>query len=171
MNKVIVSLFGAENFAWPRCLASNIILTISDDDLHPFWTAGDRDGFVKFALKNKKTQRGNKPNLSTASRWFGLHSNVAETNGDHWLHRTADELWWTISRSDPFVIHPAGVHGANGVSQSFIEKPCDPWSNKNKKGFPLRWGALHPKARAILSTQSTQISLSAENQEYVLESV
>ncbi|WP_205995691.1 hypothetical protein [Pseudolabrys sp. FHR47] len=168
MNKVIVSLFGAENFAWQRCLANNVVLTISDDDLRSYWTAGDRDGFVAFALANKKTQRGNQLNKSTASRWYGLHSNVAATNGDYWLHRDGDTLWWTVTKADSFTVTPTGASGINGVPQSYLEKPCEPWLKVDLRGDALAWSALHPKAKNFLTTQSTQSSLSGEKRDYAL---
>jgi hypothetical protein len=163
---VYVSLFGTENYAWARCLTENVIVTVVDDDLFPFWQTRDRLGFVNYAIRNKKTRRGNIPNKQTASRWYGLMQNVADTEGDYWIHRNGEEIWWTISGSEVFNYVPE-LDAAHARSYVF-RKACVSWSNKDKMGQPLRWSALHPKAKNILSTQSTQIALSEENKEYVL---
>jgi hypothetical protein len=167
MKKVYVSLFGVDNFAWPKCLKQSVVLTVVDNDLLAFWTSADREGFITYSLKTKKTQRGNIPNRQTASRWYGLLSNIAETNGDYWLHRNGDELWWTISTGQNYSLI-VDETDASAVDMTFIQKPSMAWSNKDRNGAPLRWSALHPRARNILSTQSTQISLSDENRDYVL---
>jgi len=65
-----------------------------DDDLFPFWEKRDRNGFIQYAIAKKKTERGNKPNKQTASRWYGLIENIAHTAGDYWIHRDGDEIWW-----------------------------------------------------------------------------
>lgn len=162
--KLYISLFGADNYAWPRCQTESVIVTITDHDLFPFWAARDREGFIEYAVKKKKTQRGNIPNRQTASRWYGLIQNVVETEGDYWLHRSGDEIWWTVSGAAP--ADYVEEHDPSGARTFVFRKQCAPWSNKDLKGRPLRWSALHPKARNILSTQSTQITLSGENKSY-----
>ncbi|HEY1858081.1 hypothetical protein [Acidocella sp.] len=47
-----------------------------------------------------------------------------------------------------------------------LHKPCDPWSNHNRKGVALSWNALHPKAKDFLFTEGTLQQLSLENAEY-----
>lgn len=163
---IYISLFGADNYAWPRCRTDSVVVTIVDHDLLPFWEARDRDGFIEYAVGKKKTQRGNIPNRQTASRWYGLIENVVETDGDYWIHRSGDEIWWTTS--SPVSFDYVEENDPSGARTFVFRKPCGPWSNKDMSGRPLRWSALHPKARNILSTQSTQITLSGENKAYTL---
>jgi hypothetical protein len=47
-------------------------------------------------------------------------------------------------------------------------KPCDPWSNKNRKGNRLEWSGLHPKAQEFLFTEGTLQQLKPDNAEYAL---
>jgi hypothetical protein len=167
--KIYVSLFGGENYAWARCLKENVVLTVVDDDLVSFWERGDRVGFIDYAIRKKKTRRGNTPNRQTASRWYGLIQNIVDTVGDYWIHRDGDEIWWTLSGADNFDYVPEKLDEGIPRTRTFVFwKPSAPWSNKNKVGRPLRWSALHPKAKNILSTQSTQITLSNESEAYVL---
>src|SRR5580700_10859406 len=74
------------------------------------------------------------------SRWFNLMTVVAKTSGDIWIHREKDELWWTLSKSDPPTItledDPNPLAGAPRVY--VCRKPCDPWSNKSKFDVPLQ---------------------------------
>lgn len=167
--KVYVSLFGNENYAWARCLRENVVLTVVDDDLVPFWERGNRAGFIDHAIRNKKTRRGNVPNRQTASRWYGLIDNIVDTSGDYWIHRDGDEIWWTVSGTESFDCLPEEIAGGLPRNRTFVfRKPSAAWSSNNRLGQPLRWSALHPKAKNILSTQSTQITLQDENKAYVL---
>src|SRR5665213_628252 len=163
---IYVSLFGAENYAWPRCLQESVIVTVVDDDLFPFWERQDRAGFVDYAIQNKKTRRGNVPNRQTASRWYGLIQNIVGTEGDYWVHRSGDDIWWTISGTE--ISDYVQELGPANTGTHVFRKSCAPWSNKDMVGRPLRWSSLHPKAKNILSTQSTQIALGDENRDYVL---
>jgi hypothetical protein len=45
-------------------------------------------------------------------------------------------------------------------------KPCDSWSKKTKKGAPLLWEALHPRAKEFLFTEGTCQQLSRDNAAY-----
>lgn len=167
--KIYVSLFGRDNYAWPICLNENVVLTILDSDLLPFWQSRDRYGFVQYAMAKKKTERGNVPNKQTASRWYGLVQNIANTVDDYWVHHHGDDLWWTISSADEATIVENSLQHELAVGKVLtVRKAAAPWSNKDRQGKLLRWSGLHPRARNILSTQSTQISISDENREYVL---
>ncbi len=167
--KIYVSLFGRDNYAWPVCLKENVVLTILDSDLLPFWQRRDRYGFIQYAMGNKKTERGNVPNKQTASRWYGLVQNIANTVNDYWIHRQGDNLWWTTSLAGEVSI-VEGEQPKNSAANTVftVKKPVAPWSNKDGQGKALRWSGLHPRARNLLSTQSTQISISKENRDYVL---
>ena len=112
-----------------------------------------------------------------ASRWFNLMTVVAETSGDIWIHREKDELWWTLSKSDPPTItledDPNPLAGAPRVY--VCRKPCDPWSNKSKFDVPLQkfdvplqWRSLHRKAADFLFTEGRLQQLSNDNATYAL---
>src|SRR5438309_2340820 len=98
--KVFIANFGQGNALWPECLASRTIATVENEQVHHFWVAGDRDGYIEFTLANLKTVRGETPTRPVASRWYGLIDVISQTSGDIWIHREKEELWWTISRPD-----------------------------------------------------------------------
>lgn len=156
---VIVALFGEENFAWPICKTENQVVTIIDTPMFEYWQQDDRQAFVNYAIQYARTARGNKVPVSTASRWFNLGSRVKNSSGDLWVHREGDELWWTITTSEPYQYtteppYPPIRH----EPFMMIRKPAAPWSNKDRKGRPLTISGLHPKAKSIITTQSTQIT-------------
>lgn len=169
--KVYVANFGKENFAWSACLARSEVATMQDERLHPFWVAGDREGYIDFCLSHIKTQRGLAPVRSTASRWFNLGTIVTESAGDLWLHQDGRHLWWTTTRPDPAMItseidptlEPGVTHGT-----LFYRKPAEPWSNQDRLGRPLVWKSLHPKAPDFLVTEATLQSLNSDYAAYAL---
>jgi hypothetical protein len=156
---VIVALFGEDNFAWPICKAQNEIVTMMDLPLFQFWECGDREGFIDFAVQSGRTARGNKVPVFTASRWFNLGTRIANSAGDLWVHREGDQLWWTTSGSQPFY---STLEGPNPPIRRepfvMLRKSVEPWANKDRNGRPLTFSSLHPKAKAILNTQSTQVT-------------
>ena len=46
MNKVYIANFGEGNALWPIAQKNNTIITIDNVETHPFWQAGDRDGYI-----------------------------------------------------------------------------------------------------------------------------
>jgi hypothetical protein len=164
---VIVALFGENNFAWPQCQGLNLIVTMMDEVLYQFWRSGDRQGFIAAAENGVLTARGNRPTTATASRWFNLGDRVAQTSGDLWLHRDGDKLWWTRSKPDPFWTTAEAAEPPHRIRPYImIRKSCEPWSDKDATGRPLRFGVIHPKAEAFLTTQSTQITPRADGGDY-----
>jgi hypothetical protein len=167
--KVYIANFGRENYAWPQCLERNTVATMNRFATHPFWVAGDREGFIRYQLRHMRTAAGIAPIRPVASRWFNLMTAINNTAGDIWIHRQKDQLWWTRSKSDAATIEPSIDPTIDGDQRVFIcHKPCEPWSNKNQKGNRLEWGTLHPKAQAFLFTEGTLQRLHEDNAAYAM---
>lgn len=168
--KVFIANFGQQNYLWPECQRRSTVATIDNVEVHPFWVAGDRKGFVAYALAHLKTARDETPTTSVASRWYGLMDAISGTDGDVWIHREKDELWWTTSRSDPAVteLRPSFNSRRDGPEIFEMHKPCDPWTDRTRVGSKLAWNGLHPKAKDFLFTEGTLQQLSPENADYAL---
>ncbi len=82
---------------------------------------------------------------------------LVETEGDLWITRQGESIWWTESVLGDVTetLIPAVNPKRDGAFIWLIEKPCLPWSNRDREGRPLRWAALHPKAVDFLSTEAT----------------
>jgi hypothetical protein len=169
MNVFIVNV-GQSNYLWPDCLRRSTVATINNLNVHPFWEARDRDGYVAYAIANLKTARGETPIKAVASRWYSLTDEIANTSGDLWVHRAKDELWWTESRADPveIAVRPSPFADRDGPEIFELHKPCDPWSDRNRTGGRLSWTGLHPKAKDFLSTEGTLQRLQPDNAAYTL---
>ena len=168
--RVFIANFGPENYLWPTCLKRSTITTFESMDLRPFSLSGDRTGFVAQCIATKKTQAGNAPTPSVASRWFNLVSIISETEGDVWIHRAKSELWWTTSRTGSLDVSVQSAFRPTAGEERVYElhKPADAWSGKNKRGAPLLWDALHPKAKTFLFTEATFQQLASGNADYAL---
>jgi len=168
--RVFIANFGQQNYLWPACLKRGTIATIDREDVHPFWQARDKAGFIAFALANMKTARGETPNSSVASRWFNLMDVIAGTSGDIWIHREKEELWWTTSRLDPLEVEllPSVNPARDGPRIFELHKPAEPWSDRTRRGSRLSWGGLHAKAKEFLFTEGTLQQLSPDYAAYAL---
>lgn len=157
MDQVYIANFGEGNVLWPVAKANNTIITVDNVNLHPYWQAGDRNGYIDTAIAETVTARGEVPSKATAGRWYNLITELQETEGDLWISRQGDEIWWTYSLSGDLreEIAPSTNPSRDGPEVWRIEKPCRPWSDRDKEGRPLRWSALHPKACDFLSTEAT----------------
>jgi hypothetical protein len=167
--KTIIANFGVKNYLWEDCLRNSTIATFEVEILRPYWEANDKEGFIAKSIATQKTAAGLTPTKSTASRWFNISTVVSTTDGDLWIHREKDEIWWTISKSgEPTVtLEPANDPRAKlGEKVYVIRKPAEAWSNKNKKGVRVDWNGLHPKAREFLFTEGTLQALNPSNAEY-----
>jgi hypothetical protein len=166
--KIYIANFGRENYAWPDCLARSTIATMNDVAVQAFWEAGDRESYIQNRMRLHKTPAGKAPTRPVASRWFNLMSTIVESEGDVWIHREKDQLWWTTSLSDPATFEPLKETIGDHHDVIICHKPCGRWSNKNRKGNRLEWSGLHPKAQEFLFTESTLQQLKPENAEYAL---
>lgn len=166
--KVYIANFGRQNYEWPICRERGTVATMNAVDAQKYWEADDREGYVSTRMANDLTAAGKKPTKATASRWFNLMTNIVETVGDVWVHKDGDELWWTISRGEAPSFETKKEPIKRGRDVVVCHKPCEPWSNKSKKGIPLRWNELHPKAKDFLSTEATLQSLSPLYRDYTL---
>jgi hypothetical protein len=157
VNRVYIANFGQGNSLWPRALENCTLTTFANVKLHDFWRAGDRDGYIATALASAVTTAGAKPTRPTAGRWFNLFEELRDTNDDLWISRQGDALWWTVSEPGDLreSLQPAERPDLHGPQVWVIEKPCRPWSDRDGQGRPLRWSALHPKARDFLATEAT----------------
>jgi hypothetical protein len=166
--KVFIANFGRENYAWPDCLARSTIATMNDVTVQGFWEADDRESYIQTMIRDHKTAAGTTPTRAVASRWYNLMSTVAQTSGDVWMHREKDVLWWTTSKGNPASFEP--LKETVGLIRDVIicHKPCDPWSNKSRKGNRLEWAGLHPRAQEFLFTEGTLQQLKPDNAEYAL---
>lgn len=165
--KVFIANFGRENYAWPDCLSRGTVATMNVVAAQPMWEAGDRESYIDFQLRGA-TARGVKPTRAVASRWFNLMTIINETEGDLWIHKDKDQIWWTISSDRPsaFETHVEPVGRKNEVV--ICHKPCQPWSKVSRIGNRLEWSTLHPKAKDFLSTESTLQKLSEEYADYAI---
>lgn len=166
--KVYIANFGRQNYEWPVCRERGTVATMNAPDAQRYWQANDREGYVSSRMANDTTATGKKPTKATASRWFNLMTTVAETSSDVWVHKDGDELWWTTSKNDAPSFETKKEPIARGREVVICHKPCEPWSNQSKKGIPLRWNELHPKAKDFLSTEATLQSLSPSYRDYTL---
>ncbi len=168
--RVFIANFGQANYLWPDCLKRKTIATIDNEGVHRFWEARDRLGYIEYALAHMKTARQQTPTRSVASRWYGLADVIANTNDDIWIHREKEQLWWSISRAEvvEIALRPSINPTRDGPRVYEIHKPCDPWSDRNRKGGGLSWNSLHPKAKDFLFTEGTLQQLSPDNAEYAL---
>ena len=164
--RVFIANFGHENYLWPDCLARATIATLEDEDLHELAVRGDRDAYLALCVAKKKTARGLTPTLPVAARWFNLAPTISSTNGDLWIHREKEALWWTTSLAGEPTIELKPSHRAPDQKVYEFHKPATPWSNKNRKNVVLSWKGLHPKAREFLFTEGTLQQLSAANAAY-----
>lgn len=169
-KKVFIANLGHENYLWQDCRERATIAMFQDEDLQPFWLAGDRPGYIAHCIATKKTSSGTTLIAPVAGRWFNLATELAATNGDVWIHRQRKEIWWTISRADDMKasLEPAYKPQYPGERVYVLRKATTGWSNKNKRGTILTWAALHPKAREFLFTEATFQQLRGDNPEYAL---
>lgn len=165
--KVYIANFGQENYEWPKCLSNSTIATMNEVGAQKLWEQGKKDEYIASRL-NDRTAAGLIPTKAVASRWYNLMTILSETNGDIWIHRDGERLYWTTSKPDePFFerkIEPVGRKRDVIV----CHKPCDAWSDKTKDGHQLLWRGLHPKARDFLSTEATLQKLSEDYAEYAI---
>ncbi|WP_375754299.1 hypothetical protein [Corallococcus exercitus] len=168
VRKVFIANFGQANRLWPSCLGRSTVATFEDEDLRPLWLARDREGYIARCLATKKTATGITPTKAVASRWYNLATIISETNGDLWLHHEKDDLWWTTTLPGaPDVLLDTELRPSHLSERVFLmHKPATPWSNRSKTGSPLRWNALHPRARDFLFIQGTFHELSGDNAAY-----
>lgn len=157
MNRVYIANLGQANSLWPMAKANSTLATFDNVAVHGFWQAGDRDGFIAAAMANTVTALGQPPTKPTAGRWYNLMDELRETEGDLWISRQGEALWWTISLPGAIRenLQPSDFPGRDGPEVWVLEKPCEPWRDRDSEGRPLRWAALHPKARDFLSTEAT----------------
>lgn len=166
-SRVFISNFGRGNWAWPACLVRNAVATMMDSEAFPSWQAGDRERFIAGALKGR-TAAGLTPTHSVASRWFNLMMTIANTEGDIWIHREKDQLWWTKSLAGEPIFERQSEPLPDKRNVVICFKVCEPWRNATLKGHQLLWRGIHPKAREFLFTEGTLQQLSTENAEYAL---
>jgi hypothetical protein len=166
--KVFIINVGRGNSLWQDCLARSTVAVYEDEDTWPFLEAGDREGYIAYCLANKKTVAGIRPTRPVASRWFNYAGIISGSEGDLWIHREKEDLWWTISRPGTVevVLQADPVRAKERVY--VIHKQAAPWSSKSKKGNPFPWRGLHPKAGEFLFTESTLQQLSADNAAYAV---
>ena len=157
MDRVYIANMGEGNALWPIAKANNTIITIDNVAVHPLWQAGDRQGFIETTIALIKTARRETPSRQTAGRWYNLVSELQDTEGDLWISRQGDALWWTVSLPGKLQeqIRPSINPRRDGPEVWHIEKPCRAWSDRDLEGRALRWSALHPKARDFLATEAT----------------
>lgn len=167
---VYIANFGQANFYWAHCLEKSVIALMDEKGSFEFIHARDKQGFIQYALKNITTVRGEKPTVPVASRWYGLSEIIRETDGDIWIHRAGDDLFWTRSTDGPLEF--LDYHDPHRNWEIVItEKPCTGWQKKDANGRSLNWNALHPKAKDFLFTESTYQKLNPDYAEYATDLV
>lgn len=170
-SRIYIANFGVSNRLWPRCLANSNVETFSHSTAYPFTVAEDKEGFIQNAMKYEKTARGIPPTRPVASRWYNVSKIFENTAGDLWIHRSDDDIWWTISLPQPHEISFHQAHAPEAVPGEEVyhtSKPTKPWSRMNLSGQRLSWKAAHPKARHFLATEATLQQLSEDYAAYAL---
>lgn len=171
VTRIYIANFGVGNRLWQRCLANSNVETFSHATALPFTEAKDKEGFIRNAMKYEKTARGIAPTKPVASRWYNVSKIFESTAGDLWIHRADDDIWWTISLSQPHEIsfHPSHAPEASAGDDVYhTSKPTKPWSRMNLSGQRLSWKAAHQKARHFLATEATLQQLSEDYAAYAL---
>jgi hypothetical protein len=167
--KTFIANFGTENWAWKNCLERSSIAVMDDMRVHPYWQRGDREGYIAEAQEKLISRMGRPVARQAASRWFNLNTILMETDGDVWIHREKDELWWTTSLGnapESEIVDDPQYHSER-VKIIVYYKRCQAWSNKTRKGGKLPpWAGIHPKAREFLFTEGTLQQLSGDNSLY-----
>jgi len=166
--KVYIANFGRENYEWPECKDKATVATMNDVKAQPLWEQGMREEYIDSRMKNDKSAAGLTPTKQMASRWYNLMTIVSETSQDIWIHRDGDKLFWTISKSEPPYFRSKKEPVGRKRDVVVCHKPCEIWSDRNKKGDQLLWRALHPKARDFLSTEATLQNLSEDYAQYAI---
>lgn len=165
--KVYIANFGQGNYAWPECLRRSTVATMNELAVQGFWEANDRESYIEYHLQHSQTAAGIAATRPVASRWFNLMTIIADTSGDIWLHREKETLWWTLSAADPPLFEQL-PETAGHRAVAICHKPCESWSNSNRKGNRLDWNSLHPKAQEFLFTEGTLQQLRPDNSDYAL---
>jgi hypothetical protein len=141
---------------------------MDDMRVHPYWQNGDREGYIAEVQRVLRSRVNRPVTTPVASRWFNVNTILMETADDLWIHREKEQLWWTISGTQPpdseIVDDPQYLK--EKVKIVVYYKKCLPWSSTSKTGAPLQWRAIHPKARDFLFTESTFQNLSPDNAIY-----
>ena len=166
-GKVYIANCGEGNALWPVAKANSTLITVDNYSVHPYWQKGDRAGFIETAQRVTWNALGERPSRQTAGRWFNLVNEMRDTVDDIWITRQGDDLWWTVSLSGALreTLAPSINTKRDGPEIWRIEKPCEPWSNRDRQGRALRWKALHAKACDFLATEATFQSI-AEDRGY-----
>jgi hypothetical protein len=167
--RVYVANFGAGNWGWKECLSTNSMMVMDDDRVHPFYLRGDREGYIRESQKLLVSATGGRVIPAVASRWYGLHDTFRETDGDLWIHRDGDDLWWTHSRDTPLRsdtrLDPQPTHGSISICVDL--KEVSGWKNTTERGNRLRWPELHIRARNFLTNRATFHPVLGENAAYI----
>jgi hypothetical protein len=169
--QVYIANFGRANFLWPECRDKGQIVVLDDEKIHPFWLARDPEGYFEYAQKHMTTNAGTPVSRALASRWYNVNDWLVETDGDLWLHREKDVLWWTWSTSAPpvksIVVNPT-TPGGLSTNSVVMTKATTGWSDRNRKGQRLHWDGIHKKAREFLFTEGTFQRPAPANAAYAL---
>jgi len=156
-GRVYIANFGEANALWPIAKANSTILTIDNVEVHPFWQAGDREGFIAAAQEATLTARKERPAKQTAGRWYNLIDELRDSVDDIWISRQGPAIWWTVSQAGN--LNEDLIASTNpprdGPQVWLLQKPCRPWTDRDERGRPLLWEALHAKARDFLATEAT----------------
>lgn len=157
IGRVYITNCGEGNALWPMAKAHDTLIMVDNTSIHPFWQVGDRDGYVEAAMTTTLTALNKRPSRQTAGRWYNLVNELRDTEDDIWISRQGDAIWWTISQPGGLreELHPSTNPKRDGPTTWHIEKPCLPWSDRDRQGRRLLWEALHAKARDFLSTEAT----------------
>lgn len=166
---VYVALFGEQNYEWPECLHRSTIATPTDSDDFKYILSRDKAGFIQHRMKGVSS-RGNQVNFGTASRWFNTKITFLDSVGDIWVHKdkASNRIWWTRTTDEPAEFIPKTEPVGRKCEVLVCHKPCEPWRSVSWIGRELIWTDLHPKARGILNTPMTLITLSGDNEAYIL---
>lgn len=169
--QVYIANFGRANFLWPECRERGTIAVLDDEEIHSFWLDRDPEGYFAYAQKHMTTNAGTPVSRALASRWYNVNDWLMKTDGDLWLHREKDALWWTWSTSaDPVKSIIPNTNPQGGSSSRYVvyNKATTGWSDRNQKGQRLNWDGIHKKAREFLFTEGTFQRPAAANAAYAL---
>ncbi|MFC3122678.1 hypothetical protein [Agaribacter flavus] len=165
---VYIANFGEQNYEWPACKEKATVATMNDIEGQRLWEQGKREEYIASAMNYDKTAAGLTPTKAVAARWYNLMTIVSETCSDIWIHRDGEKVFWTMSKIAPPFFEKKKEPIGEEKEVIVCHKPCETWSDRDKKGNQLLWRSLHPKAKDFLSTEATLQKLTEDNSAYAI---
>ncbi|NGO51111.1 hypothetical protein [Allomesorhizobium camelthorni] len=163
-DEIFISMTGDRNELWAECLQRNLVALGFDRPYFEAWHAGDYEGYL--ALERAAASAGSLDGdiKARATLWFNRATRLTESEGDVWLHRDGNNLYWAETTADAPVFEPYD-------DQVMIAKPVGGWLRRNRKTVALTWNSIHPKAKDYLVTQQAIFRVANEDMKAYLRAL